>query len=250
MDNPGALYKSYDVNEWSYYTIAKPTGEGWDIFLDTYCNSGVGRKASNSGGIQVYNGSGTTIYIDYISVGTQRMAEHELENFNVSSGQISNHIVSVMSFTNLNGNNSTLLETQADGDGVTALKVAKLTITSGAYGIAVMRFAKTAEELIAILETVETMTWRIMVDKDQTLNILGNAIPLTANKWTDVTLTKAQLLANFTGANDAEKIATFASYFCSTGTALVTPRMFSVPSADCPVVLYVDGVTYTATTAE
>ncbi len=258
-----SLYTQFPVNVWSYYTITKEsiiarqtTGateeEKWDAFLDMYCNTGVGRiTGTNNGGCASYwTGGVITFYIDYISVGTQRMAEHELENFNVASNQISNHMISVMSFTNLNGNNSSLLETKADDYGKTALKVAKVTITSGAYGISVMRFAKTAEELTAILETLDSMTWRVMVNKDQTLNILGNAISLTANKWTDVMLTKAQLLAKFAGTTEAEKIATFASLFCSTGTALGTPRMFSVPSVDCPVDLYVDGVTYATATAK
>ena len=257
-------YKAYPVNTWSYYTVTKAalisgqTGstdeEKWNSFLDLYCNTGTGKIiGSNDGGCQNYD-SGTqgkvTFYIDYVSVGTIRMEEYELENFNLSSGEISNSFVSVMTFVNPNGDDGTLVEIQADEYGNTAYNVAKGTIKANAYGIATMRFARTQDELTAMMETLDSITWRVMVNKDQTLKILGKSVALTAMKWTDVTLTRAELLANFTNqTTEAEKIAKFASVFCSTGAGNTTPRMFSVPSADCPVVLYVDGVSYT-TTAE
>ncbi|MBE5749471.1 MAG: hypothetical protein E7340_05520 [Clostridiales bacterium] len=258
-------YTAYPVNTWSYYTVTKAslisgqTGstdeEKWNSFLDLYCNTGTGKIiGGNDGGCQNYD-SGTqgkvTFYIDYVSVGTIRMEEHELENFNLpKSVALNNYITSNMALPG-NANNISLVETQADSSGKTAYNVAKVTITSGSSGYATMRFARTAEELTAMMGTLDSITWRIMVDKAVTLKILGNEITtLTANKWTDVTLTKAQILTNFTGANEAEKISKFASAFCSTGTGNAAGRMFSVPSADCPVNLYVDGVTYTTTTAE
>lgn len=247
VDNPGYLYKGYPVNAWSYYTITKPTGDAWETFLDTYCTSGTGK--SGNGGFSVYNGNNTlTIYIDYVSVGTIRMESHELENFNTSAAAY-NHSGDLVFGANSKG---TYYEIKADGASTTACGVVYAQMWHG-NGAMVTRFGRTEAELLKVMENLETLTVRLLITRSGSteyhFKVFGVQKLIPTNTWYDFTVTRDQILATISGDTEDAKIAQFASNFCSTGTANA-PRMFACACNGVVVDVYLDSITYTATTAE
>ena len=249
ISNPGGIFKSYPVNTWSYYTINKTTDESaWETFMDTYCNSGVGRTASNKGGFQLYSGT-ATLYIDYISVGTQRMAEHELENFDTSAARY-NHSGSL---TDFNQNTSTYIESKTDSAGVTARGVASAQIWYS-NGVLITRFGRTEAELLKIMKNLDTLTVRLLITRAETdtewhFKVFGVQKLIPTNTWVDFTVTRDEILAAITGETEDAKIAQFASNFCSTGLAY-SPRMLGSACQGTSVQVYLDSFTYTVKTAE
>ena len=249
ISNPGNIYLSYPVNTWSYYTINKPTGDAWETFIDTYCNNGVGRSAWNKGGFTVYSGT-PTLYIDYISVGTQRMAEHELENFDTANSRYN----CSNDYWNINNNPSTHHATYTDGAGTTAYGVVSAQIYYS-MGSITTRFGRTEAELLKIMKNLDTLTVRVLITRDvsdteyriRLFGIYYNQIP--TNTWANITVTRDEILAVMTGETEEAKIAQFVSKYCSTGSA-TEPWMIGAACNGISVNVYLDSITYTVRTAE
>jgi len=249
ISNPGFIYKSYPVNTWSYYTIEKPTGDAWETFIDTYCNTGVGRSAWNMGGFTVNSGA-PTLYIDYVSVGTQRMAEHELENFDTANSRYN----CSNDYSNINISSSTHHATYKDGAETTAYGVAYAEIYYS-MGSITARFGRTEAELLKIMENLDTLTVRVMITRDVSdteyrLRVFGIYKLIPTNTWTNITLTREEILNKITGETEDAKIANFANAFSNNGDGIANEssnevRMFGAACNGISVKVYLDSITYT-----
>ena len=247
ISNPSAMYKSYPVNTWSYYTINKPADDSaWETFIDTYCNTGVGRSAWNKGGFIVYSGT-PTLYIDYISVGTPRMAEHELESFDTSAATY-NHTGELSA----GAKPGTYAATYTDITEKTAYGVVYAQMWHS-NGTMATRFGRSEAELLKIMENLDTLTVRLLIKRSGStewhFRVFGVQMLIPTNTWVDFTVTRDQILSAISGDTEDAKISQFAKNFCSTGSAN-SPRMLSCACNNVVVDVYIDSITYTVRTAE
>lgn len=126
------------------------------------------------------------------------------------------NIRSAGEFSANKGEAGVYLESYTDMDGVTQYGIGKATMKSGeSAGRLAIRFDKTKDELIALANRIESITFRVLVtdadiaDGDACNIKFFNLIEKQAfvNKWTDITLTKAEIfnetLVSYFGNNEA-----------------------------------------------
>ena len=128
---------------------------------------------------------------------------HYLEGFNTEANNIKSESA------NFNWNNGTVgtwYESVTDVAGVTEYGVGMGTLGASNTGCVPVRFSKTEAELKAILEEekFQSITFRVMIRDGVTsegslvtihfFNLIEKTV--TINKWSDITLTKAEILEN------------------------------------------------------
>ena len=209
-----------------------------------------------------------TVYTESLSFEVLEDMPKTLEDFSMGA----ENIRSAGEFNESKGEAGVFLESYTDKDGVTEYGIGKATMKSGeSAGRLAVRFNKSKDELISIIDRIESITFRILVtDGDledgaacsiKFFNLIERKVPV--NKWTDVTLTKYDVfnetLLNYFGNNEAlvedysSKGGTygFAYAFASTGLGYMQKgwgtayRMIhSEAYKNQPTDVYIDEISY------
>lgn len=188
-----------------------------------------------------------------------------LEGFNAEANNIKSESAN---FNANNGLAGTWYESVTDVDGITEYGVGMGTLgaSKNNTGCIPVRFNKTEAELKAMLgaENFESITFRVLIRSNvategstitiKFFNLIEKAV--TVNKWTDVTLTKAEILENATlleefGTKQAI-IDAIAVGFSADGLGYIkqgsnpTHRLIHIANSKNEVVeLYIDNISYT-----
>ena len=160
-----------------------------------------------------------TIYAESLSFNVLEDMPKTLEDFSAGA----DNIRSAGEFNESKGVAGVYLESYTDINGVTEYGIGKATMTSGeSAGRLAIRFSKTKDELISLMERIESITFRILVtdadyaDGDTCSLKFFNLIEkkVLVNQWTDVTLTKSEILnetlLNYFGSSE-ELVASYSS---------------------------------------
>lgn len=179
------------------------------------------------------------------------------------------NVKSAANFNLNNGQEGIYIESHTDMDGVTEFGIGKATMQHNGKtnGYMALRFNKTKDELKEIMGNIESMTFRLLVKDSDFID--GAAYPLKffniidkvayVNKWTDITLTKAELfnatLVACFGSNQAlieEEPYGFASGFACDGLGYLRKNNGTVyrllhcdAYAGLPTEVYIDKISYT-----
>lgn len=142
------------------------------------------------------------------------------------------------------------LESYTDSKGIAAQGVGYASLRK-VDNCMVVRFNKTAEELSAIYDEIETITVRVLIkhgdDYNRTFAIFGVSKNINTNEWTDFTVTKTELincLNNSALENMVSAKTQFINNFNSTALAH-QPRMISTSCNGYDTEVYIDSITYT-----
>lgn len=251
-----SVSQAVNIGEWSTIVVTRDnllstmTGETETEkiaeFAKMYCAGGKGGRLIGSP--RMLNEESTKLYIDEIYVGAPTLAANALEDFtyafsteNVSGG---------LSFPAASANRGKHLAEYADKNGTVANGVVWQSMYHG-NNTMVARFNRTAEELTAIMQNLETLTVRLLIKRDNAteydFKVLGVNKKIPVDTWYDFTITRAEILAAMTGETEEEKIAAFAANFCKTGVANA-PRLVSASTGGVSMPVYFDSITFTATT--
>ncbi len=245
--------QTVNVGEWSVFIVSKAQllanmagnteADKISAFAQAYCMTG-------KGGINFVsatcNGVSIPLWIDAIYTGTPELAENVLDDYtyglsinNVASGAL-----------NFAGNNKgTHYATYEDGEGTVAQGVVYGEMYYGNQVIAV-RFNRTENELLDIMKDLQTLTVRLLIthngEKTFVVKLFGVAKEIPVNKWTEITVTRAEILNAMAGNTEEEKIAKFANNFSSTGLG-DAPRLFSasIAASQISLKMYFDSITFT-----
>ena len=240
------------VDEWSVILVTKAqllanmAGNTEDekiaAFAQAYCMTGKGGHFISA----TCSGVSIPIWVDAIYSGTPELAENVLDDY--TYGLSTNNVAS--GAVNFAGNHKgTHYATYEDGEGTVAQGVVYGQMWYSNQVIPV-RFNRTESELLDIMQDLQTLTVRLLVkhNNEQTIvvKLFGVAKEIPVNKWTEMTVTRAEILNAMSASTETEKIAKFAENFCSTGPG-DDPRLFSasIASSQISLDMYFDSITFT-----
>ena len=244
--------QTINVDEWSVFLVSKAdllsnmAGDTEDekiaSFAEIYCSTGKGGHFISA----TCSGVSIPIWVDEIYAGTPELEENVLDDY--TYGLSANNVAS--GAVDFSGNHKgTHYASLKDGEGTEAKGVV--------YGqmwysnqVLPVRFNRTESELLSIMQDLETLTVRLLIKRDGVttfaVRLFGVSKEIPVNKWTEITVTRAEILNNLSGSTETEKIANFANNFCSTGLG-GSPRLFgaSVASSGVSLDMYFDSITFT-----
>lgn len=218
-------------------------------FANAYSVTGSG---VSKGGCRIFGapigdmtGKGLPVWVDAIYLGMPEFAENVLDDY--TYGLSTNNVASgAVNFAQ--DRKGTHYASFTDGEGTVANGVVygQMWYTNQVLPV---RFNRTESELLSIMQDLKTLTVRLLVKhgEDQTIvvKLFGVAKEIPTNKWTEISVTRSEILYAMSGATQEEKIAKFAENFCSTGSG-DAPRLFSASIAGSGVSLdmYFDSITF------
>lgn len=216
-----------------------------DISLNVANIAGVNKIKVHSGTTKItysceYKGQTYTKTITYTISDRAAMASDMLEDFDDAASVYNLSNSASGSFNPSYWPASEYLDVFQEANGV-------VKFTAGSDGAKTVKviFNKTEAELIEIMQTLEKATFKIYNDTDSAKAFYGKDTStfikaLGSKVWTEVNMTKAQLLAGMTGSTDEEKIANFAKMYCKTGTG--STALFRVDKSS---IIYIDSISFT-----